>query len=68
MYAFCADEDLSVDIESDKVHRGHTYIVKEFVDERGFLPFGIRLMDCTRNELDQTFFIQRFEFWKHYLN
>lgn len=68
LFAFCADEDISLDIESDKVHNGHTYIVKEFVNEREFMPFGVRLLDFKRNELTQTFYLQRFEFFKHFLN
>lgn len=68
LFAFCLNGISGADFENEIVHSGHCYKVIKFVDEIGFFPYGVRIKDHNDNELNQTFFSQRFKFIEHYLN
>lgn len=68
MFALCLNAQPSRDSILDMVNAGRCYKVLRFVDESGFFPYGVRVADYRNNELDQTFFVQRFRFFEIILN
>lgn len=68
MFALCLDAKPSRDSVFDMVNSGRCYKVIRFVDQDGFFPYGVRVADYRNNELDQTFFVQRFRFFEYILN
>lgn len=68
LFALCVNDTFGGDGDCDMVNKGHAYIVKKFVKEIGFAPYGVRLIDYLGSELTQTFYMQRFVFIEHCLN
>ena len=68
IFANCIDDQEDKDFKADRVHLGHVYKVCRFVLEDGFSPFGVRVSDFNNNELDQTFYLQRFTYFENILN
>lgn len=68
LVAVCVDVSAGADYGSNFVHIGKYYKVKQFVEQSGFFPYGVRVIDYKGNELNQTFYIQRFIYFERNLN